>query len=94
MRFQTIFAFLLIAALTACGGKGNRNNPEAHESDQQTTVLFETRIAPTYAKGFNITYKDGYCLVDIQDPQKENTQQFHYALIPRGMETSGLPEGY
>ena len=94
MRFQTIFAFLLIAALTACGGKGNRNNPEAHESDQQTTVLFETRIAPTYAKGFNITYKDGYCLVDIQDPQKENTQQFHYALIPRGMEVSGLPEGY
>ena len=94
MRFQTIFAFLLIAALTACGGKGNRSNPEAHESDQQTTVLFETRIAPTYAKGFNITYKDGYCLVDIQDPQKENTQQFHYALIPRGMEVSGLPEGY
>ena len=94
MRFQTIFAFLLIAALTACGGKGNRSNPEAHESDQQTTVLFETRIAPTHAKGFNITYKDGYCLVDIQDPQKENTQQFHYALIPRGMEVSGLPEGY
>lgn len=94
MRFQTIFAFLLIAALTACGGKGNRSNPEAHESDQQTTVLFETRIAPIHAKGFNITYKDGYCLVDIQDPQKENTQQFHYALIPRGMEVSGLPEGY
>lgn len=94
MRFQAIFAFLLIATLIACGGKGNRSNTEAHENDQQTTALFETKISPAHAQGFNVTYREGYCLVDIQDPQKENTQQFHYALIPRGMETSGLPEGY
>ena len=94
MRFQAIFAFLLIATLIACGGKGNRSNTEAHENDQQTIALFETKISPAHAQGFNVTYREGYCLVDIQDPQKENTQQFHYALIPRGMEVSGLPEGY
>ena len=41
---------------------------------------------PEYAQGFKITYTDQACLLDIQDPQNKESQSFHYALVPRGVE--------
>lgn len=32
--------------------------------------------------------------MDIQDPQKEDAQSFHYALVPRGSSPTGIPEDY
>ena len=33
-------------------------------------------------------------LIDICDPQKENGNTFHYALVPKGRKPSGIPENY
>lgn len=37
---------------------------------------------------------DGVRLVDIHDPQKENSNTFHYALVPRGTTPSAIPQDY
>ena len=52
------------------------------------------RISPVYAKGFKVTYTPTCRLVDIQDPQKEGSESWHFALIPRGVKPAGVPEGY
>lgn len=45
---------------------------------------------PSYAKGFRVTSHAGYRLLDIQDPQQEESTSYHFALNPRGTK----PEGY
>ena len=50
-------------------------------------------IAPRYAEGFKVSYTDAGCLVDIQDPQREESGSFRYCLMPRGAEAVA-PEGY
>lgn len=52
------------------------------------------RLDIKYAGGFSLTYDDGVCLVDIQDPQKEESQSFHYALVRRGSTHPALPKDY
>jgi iron complex transport system substrate-binding protein len=51
-------------------------------------------VAPTYAEGFRVSYTDAGCLVDIQDPQREESQSFHYLLVPAGSKPAQVPEGY
>ena len=51
-------------------------------------------VAPTYAEGFRVSYTDAGCLVDIQDPQREESQSFHYLLVPAGSKPAQFPEGY
>ena len=41
-------------------------------------------IVPEYARGFELSYRSGYVLLDIQDPQNEESTTFHYALVRRG----------
>ena len=52
------------------------------------------KIMPEYAKGFKVTYTNRACLLDIQDPQNEESQSFHYALVPRGAEAKDIPSDY
>lgn len=51
-------------------------------------------VAPQYAEGFRVSYTDEGCLVDVQDPLREESQSFHYLLVPRGAELRQVPEGY
>jgi iron complex transport system substrate-binding protein len=51
-------------------------------------------VAPQYAEGFRVSYTDAGCLVDVQDPLREESQSFHYLLVPRGAELRQVPEGY
>ena len=51
-------------------------------------------VAPQYAEGFRVSYTDEGCLVDVQDPLREESQSFHYLLVPRGAELRHVPEGY
>ena len=51
-------------------------------------------VAPTYAEGFRVSYTDAGCLIDIQDPQREESQSFHYLLVPAGSKPAQVPEGY
>lgn len=47
-----------------------------------------------YAQGFTLTYLGDIRLIDLQDPQREESQSFHYALVPRQGTTQEVPEGY
>ena len=54
----------------------------------------EGAIKPVYAEGFRVTYTDDGCLVDIQDPLREESQSFHYLLVKDGRRPARVPEGY
>lgn len=52
-------------------------------------------VKPEYAQGFSVKYaENGVRLVDLRDPQDENSLEYHFALVPRDMENVKVPEGY
>ena len=66
-------------------------------SHHKTAAPIEGRegvIKPVYAQGFSVTYTDDGCLVDIQDPLREESQSFHYLLVRSGEKPAHVPEGY
>ena len=58
------------------------------------TACMQTEIHPLYAKGFRVSYADDYVLVDLQDPQQEESSTFQYALVKRGTHPDGIPKMY
>lgn len=87
----------LVALLMAsCASKGNKQEKATDTTQLQQTVTAESRIqvVPQYAEGFQLTYKEGYVLVDIHDPQNEESFHFLYALVPRGTKPEGVPADY
>lgn len=84
--------FALLAA--SCASKGNQQEKENASSQQTITVDSKVQIAPEYADGFQLTYADGYILMDIHDPQNEESTHFLYALVPRGTKPEGIPADY
>lgn len=84
--------FLLACLLcAACRPQANQTTTTGSEIVTDTSSV---RITPQYAKGFKVTYAPGYCLVDIQDPQKEGGEIFQYALVARGAKPKGIPSDY
>lgn len=84
--------FALLA--TSCASKGNQQEKENASSQQTITVDSKVQITPEYAEGFQLTYADGYILMDIHDPQNEESTHFLYALVPRGRKPEGIPADY
>ena len=84
--------FALLAA--SCASKGNQQEKENASSQQTITVDSKVQITPEYAKGFQLTYADSYILMDIHDPQNEESTHFLYALVPRGTKPEGIPADY
>lgn len=84
--------FALLAA--SCASKGNQQEKENASSQQTITVDSKVQITPEYAEGFQLTYADGYILMDIHDPQNEESTHFLYALVPRGTKLEGIPTDY
>ena len=94
MRRQIITVFVLILlTFTACRNTGKQTSQQTENKVEQTD-LSVVKVAPVYAQGFQVTYAGNACLVDIQDPQHEESQSFRYALIPRGAKPDQLPDGY
>lgn len=85
-------ALLLLLTATACHNKSRQAS--VGEETLQPVDSSLVKIIPEYAKGFEVTYTGKVCLLDIRDPQNENGQAFHYALVPRGTETSDVPQAY
>lgn len=77
---------------TGCRPKNNQGSGKNEATAVSDTSIMQ--IHPTYAEGFTVTYTPTARLVDIQDPQHENSESFHYALVPRGIVPKGIPEGY
>ena len=89
---KRIFLFLMITVvfLTAsCKGGGTKGT-----GSSALTGTKDGAVTPVYATGFRVNYTDAGCLVDIQDPQREESQTFHYMLVPRGTDVYQVPEGY
>lgn len=80
----TLIAVLMLA-VSCKGGHKNASRPiEGRDG----------AIKPVYAKGFSVTYTDDGCLVDIQDPLREESQSFHYLLVASGEKPAHVPDGY
>lgn len=84
--------FALLAA--SCASKGNQQEKESAPLQRTITADSKVRITPGYAEGFQLTYQEGYILVDIHDPQNEESTHFLYALVPRGTKPEGIPVDY
>lgn len=79
---------------TSCVSKGNQQEKESVSAQQTASADREAHITPQYAKGFQLSYADGYILMDIQDPQNEESTRFQYALVERGTKPEGIPADY
>lgn len=85
----------LVALLaTSCVSKENREEKESVSAQQTASADREAHITPQYAKGFQLSYADGYILMDIQDPQNEESTRFQYALVERGTKPEGILADY
>lgn len=82
----------LCMGIASCGGV-QKQQPDKEITIKQTT-LPSVLIEPEYARGFKLTYADGYIKVDIQDPQNEESSTFHYVLVPHGRHPALIPKDY
>lgn len=85
-----------VACLTACSSKSKQTPTQTASAISTGTPADGTvAIVPEYAKGFSVSCLPGDIrLVDIRDPQNENSNTFHYALVPRGTAPAGIPGDY
>ena len=91
MRYA-IPKLLLVLVLTlavSCKGTGPKGQDGTAVSGAKAGA-----VVPAYAAGFSVSYTDDGCLVDIQDPLREESQSFHYLLVPHGKIPARVPEGY
>lgn len=77
--------------------QSHKKEQTAQRQEATGVVLTDSAaiVMPTYAKGYTVKYlPDGIRLVDIQDPQGQNTSTYHFALVPHGYTSKNVPEGY
>lgn len=91
-KFGVGCCLLAVLAVSSCTSRSGR--PEGKGETEVTGSFSEVRIEPEYARGFALSYRDGFVLMDIQDPQQEESATFHYALVKRGTKPAGIPESY
>lgn len=86
MKKTIYFIFvLLMAVLISCNS--NKKSESSNDNQQDSTIV-------KYAKGFKVSDHGNYRLVDIHDPSGESDLQYHYALLNRGADKTGIPADY
>lgn len=90
-KVNYILTVMIIAVLASCNGQKTNGNPSEGNGNADVDSL--SMISPEYAKGFNVIYENGITLLDINDPENKEAEQFHFALVPKDSEVS-VPEGY
>ena len=81
---------LLLALLFSCG---NSQNKSGLNLVMDGTADSSAMIAPQYAKGFNVKYADNITLLEINDPENKEAEQFHFALVDKSYKGE-IPNGY
>ena len=81
---------LLLALLFSCG---NSQNKPGLNLVMGGTADSAAMIAPQYAKGFNVRYADNITLLEINDPENKEAEQFHFALVDKSFKGE-IPNGY
>lgn len=87
LPLTALFSLIIVS----CGGRPGANQENDSVYAMQTDSA--THISPSYAKGFQVQYRDGVTLLDINDPENKEAEQFHFALVPKGSDAK-VPEGY
>ena len=82
MKFKLITALLLGLCCCGCGARRN-HTAEADAADS-------TGYRVQYAAGFAVRNCEGYRLLEVRDPQAEESWPTRYALVPRGT-TPAIP---
>ncbi len=81
-----------LCVASSCTTKNNQRTDKVETTEE--SAFSGVHIVPEYARGFELSYRDGYVLLDIQDPQNEESTTFHYALVRRGTKPAGIPGSY
>ena len=81
---------LMLALLFSCG---NSQNKPGLNLVMGGTADSAAMIAPQYAKGFNVRYADNITLLEINDPENKEAEQFHFALVDKSYKGE-IPNGY
>ena len=84
---KTVLLLLVSSAILA-GCKGRSSSVRSGIGGIQDSTVVK------YAQGFTVTHAGNIRLIDLQDPQKEESQSFHFALVPEGAGTDGIPKEY
>ena len=97
MKQLKLIAIVIAASffvMSSCnnGRQAAGDNTTDAKGEEVSSSVAE-RITPLYAQGFKVTYTDNGCLLEIQDPQREESQIFKYMLVDRGAEVEA-PDGY
>lgn len=101
-RIRVIIAVLLLGTLLI-GCNSNKKISKETSADIAAITDSAALISPNYAKGFTVEYiKDGIRLVDIKDPQSDDSEKmpigYRFALVPKGLQdeiyTPLIPEDY
>lgn len=90
-KLNCILTIAIFILLSSCGGK--KTNSADKTADASLPVDSLSVVSAQYAKGFNVKYDKGMTLLDINDPENKEVEQFHLALVPRGSDAN-VPEGY
>lgn len=90
---KNLIGYILLACIL-CTGCRPKPAASSITSSVETDSCSTTHITPVYAQGFQVTYAPGYRLVDVHDPQKEESESYHFALVERGTKPEGIPAGY
>ena len=81
---------LLLALLFSCGHSQNKPGLNLVMGGTADSAAM---IAPQYAKGFNVKYADNITLLEINDPENKEAEQFHFALVDKSYKGE-IPNGY
>ena len=85
---KTLGCCLLACLLCCCKGK----NTNSQENNSPLSII-HSQLA--YAQGFKVQDLDnGIRLIDIQDPQAEESTAWHFALVPKELKSFEVPQEY
>lgn len=86
-----ILASLALLFGASCSNNSSRQGKNGVEKAASDSTL---HVSSKYAKGFHLNYLDnGTVLLDINDPENQQAENFHFALVDKGSNATA-PKGY
>ncbi|MGP1476652.1 MAG: ABC transporter substrate-binding protein [Phocaeicola sp.] len=95
MKKALFFGTVLILAVIMGACSSKQKEQKTTESVTPGIMKDSLHIHPYYAKGFKVKYiENGVRLVDIHDPQDEESLDYHFALVPQEAKETDIPDQY
>ncbi len=81
MKHQSLLTLLALTIASIMWSCGNTSRSASTHATSTAAVDSAEIITPRHAAGFNVSYHNGYTLLEIGDPQSPDTRKFSYALV-------------